>query len=249
MNQESHWNRIAHSYDQEIFDVFASDKKKVLPGYFKKHANRNHLAIDFGAGTGKAFPFLSPAFKKVLAIDISDKCLHVASNRNYPNVEFQKQDLTEKNIEFPAADFLFCCNVIILPEPGKNHAIIRNAHRALKKNGRAVFIMPSLDSILFYAWRLIDWYRKEGTAPHQIPASELEYFSGTKEEIFQGLVRIDNVITKHYSYPEIHVVFREAGFTIEKIDKVEYEWTTEFASPPAWLKDPYPWDWLVECKA
>ena len=51
---------------------------------------------------------------------------------------------------------------------------------------------------------------------------------------------------KQRSHPEIKVIFREAGFKIRNIDHIEYEWTTEFADPPGWLKDPYPWDWLVE---
>lgn len=245
-NEERHWNRIAHSYEQEIFDVFRSDKEKKLPHYFRKYANRNHTAIDLGCGIGKAFPYLSPAFKKVHAVDISDKCLDIAANREFTNIEFEKADLTNLNLKLPEVDFGFCCNVLLLPVPEQNIAIIENAYRALKKGGAAVFVMPSLDSILFYAWRLIEWYRKEGVKPEDIPDSEFSYFSGSKRNLFQGLITIDGVVTKHYSHPEIEVIFRDAGFRVEKIDRVEYEWTTEFAEPPKWLKEPYPWDWLVE---
>src|SRR5687768_6222424 len=246
MNEELHWNRIAHSYEDEIFDVFKSDKKKKLPVYFKKYANQEHVAIDLGCGIGKAFPYLSPAFKKVLAVDISDKCLDIAANDQYPNIEFRKADLTDPDLKLPAADFGFCCNVLLLPDLEKNIAMLHNAHKALKKNASAVFVMPSLDSMLFYAWRLIEWNKKEGVKPSDIPDSEFSYFSGSKRDIFQGLIRIDGVITKHYSHPEIKVIFRAAGFKIRNIDHIEYEWTTEFADPPGWLKDPYPWDWLVE---
>ena len=246
MNEELHWNRIAHSYDDEIFDVFRSDKEKKLPVYFDKYANKDHVAIDLGCGIGKAFPYLSPAFKKVLAVDISDKCLDIAANDQYPNIEFRKADLTDPELKLPTADFGFCCNVLLLPDLDKNIAMLHNAHRALKKNAAAVFVIPSLDSMLFYAWRLIEWNKKEGVKPSDIPDSEFSYFSGSKRDIFQGLIRIDGVITKHYSHPEIEVIFRDAGFKIRNIDRIEYEWTTEFADPPAWLKDPYPWDWLVE---
>jgi SAM-dependent methyltransferase len=246
MNEESHWNRIAHSYEDEIFDVFKSDKNKKLPIYFKKHANKDHVAIDLGCGIGKAFPFLSPAFKKVFAVDISDKCLDIAANKQYKNVEFQKVDLTDPELKLPQADFGFCCNVLLLPQPEKNIAMIRNAYKALKKNSTAIFVMPSLDSILLYAWRLIEWNKKEGVEPADIPDSEFSYFTGSKRDLFQGLIKIDGVTTKHYSHSEIEVIFKEAGFNIETIDKVEYEWTTEFAEPPKWLKEPYPWDWLVE---
>ncbi len=246
MNEESHWNRIAHSYEEEIFDVFKSDKKKKLPLYFDKYANPDHVAIDLGCGIGKAFPYLSPAFRQVHAVDISDKCLDIAANDQYTNIKFQKADLTDPDLKLPQADFGFCCNVLLLPELQKDIAMIANAHKALKKNGAAVFVVPSLDSILFYAWRLIEWYRMEGVKPDDIPDSELSYFSGSKRDIFQGLIRIDGVTTKHYSHPELEVIFRDAGFKILTIDRVEYEWTTEFAEPPKWLKDPYPWDWLIE---
>lgn len=246
MNEELHWNRIAHSYDDEIFDVFRSDKEKKLPVYFDKYANKDHVAIDLGCGIGKAFPYLSPAFKKVLAVDISDKCLDIAANDQYPNIEFRKTDLTDPDLRLPTSDFGFCCNVLLLPDLEKNIAMLHNAHKALKKNAAAVFVIPSLDSMLFYAWRLIEWNKKEGVKPSDIPDSEFSYFSGSKRDIFQGLIRIDGVVTKHYSHPEIKVIFREAGFKIRNIDHIEYEWTTEFADPPGWLKDPYPWDWLVE---
>lgn len=246
MNEERHWNRIAHSYEEEIFDVFKSDKKKKLPTYFAKHADADHTAIDLGCGIGKAFPYLSPAFRKVYAVDISDKCLDIAANRQYENVEFQKADLTDQDLILPQADFAFCCNVLLLPDLEKNIAMIKNAHKSLKNNSSAVFVVPSLDSILFYAWRLIEWYKMEGTKPADIPDSEFSYFSGSKRDLFQGLIRIDGVVTKHYSHPELKVIFRDAGFTISDIDRIEYDWTTEFAEPPKWLQDPYPWDWLVE---
>jgi SAM-dependent methyltransferase len=115
MNEELHWNKIAHSYEVEIFDVFRSDKDKKLPLYFKKYANKNHTAIDLGCGIGKAFPYLSPVFKKVFAVDISDKCLNIAANDQYANIEFEKVDLTYPDLKLPQADFAFCCNVLLLP--------------------------------------------------------------------------------------------------------------------------------------
>jgi len=248
MNEESHWTNIAATYEEEIFDVFNSDKDKKLPPYFDKYANPKHTAIDLGCGIGKAFPYLAPAFKKVIAVDISDKCLDIAANREYDNIEFRKVDLTDPDLQLPPADFGFCCNVLLLPDPDKNIAMIHNAHRSLKKDAAAVFVMPSLDSVLLCAWRLIEWHKKEGTPPEHIPDDEFSFFTGSKHDLFQGLISIDGVPTKHYSHPEIEATFKDAGFTIENIDKIEYEWTTEFQSPPKWLKDPYPWDWLVELR-
>jgi len=248
MNEKDHWNRIAPSYDDEIFDVFQSDRKKKLPRYFKKHGGINKSAIDFGCGNGKSFPYLAPLFKKILGLDISKKLLAQASQRAYNNVELRQRDLTKKNLVLPTADFAFCCNVIMFPDIEKNRIMIKNIFRSLKTGGTALIVLPSLDSALFSSWRLIDVYRREGVKVKDIPSNEFHYFRGDRRDILQGIVHIDGVPTKHYSESEIHVIFQEAGFTVTKVDKIEYDWNTELSSPPKWLKDPYPWDWLVECK-
>jgi len=246
MNQEKHWNNIANTYDDEVFDVFESDRNKTLQKYFKKHANKSHTAIDFGCGIGKAFKYLAPGFSSVIATDISDECIDIARDNPFDNIKYKKGDLTSPSLRFPQADFGLCCNVAILPEPSDNRKIIKNVYKNLKPGGHALFVIPSLDSILFYAWRLIDWYEREGVEPNEIPDTELAYFKGPKHDIFRGIIDIRGVRTKHYSHPEINVIFTEAGFTVKNIERLEYDWETEFLSPPKWMKSPYPWDWMVE---
>jgi len=248
MNEQEHWNRIAPSYNDEIFDVFQSDRKKKLPKYFKKHAGKNKSAIDFGCGNGKSFPYMIPLFKHVLGLDISKELLTQASQRRHKNVELRQRDLTKKNLRLPTIDFAFCCNVIMFPVIEKNKIMLRNIFRALKPGGTALIVLPSLDSALFSSWRLIDLYQKEGVKAKDIPPHEFHGFKGDKRDIIQGIVHIDGVPTKHYTEPEIRVIFREAGFIITNVDKIEYDWNTELSAPPKWLKDPYPWDWLVECR-
>ncbi|MBL7857353.1 MAG: class I SAM-dependent methyltransferase [Cyclobacteriaceae bacterium] len=248
MNQEKHWNKIAPSYEDEIFDVFKSDTLKILPKYFKKHADKNNLAIDFGCGVGKSFAYLSPLFKTILATDISAECISIAKQKGYPNIQFKRADLTSTRLSFPQADFAFCCNVAMLPGIQSNIAIFKNIQKALKPNGHAVIVIPSLESILYAAWRLLQWYETEGVNQEDVPNSELNYFKGSKKDIIQGQVYINGVLTKHYTQEEIHVLLKGVGLTVTAIEKVQYNWSTEFSSPPAWMQDPYPWDWLVACK-
>jgi hypothetical protein len=66
--------------------------------------------------------------------------------------------------------------------------------------------------------------------------------------LIQGIVYIDKVPTKHYSASELEVILPQAGFTVTKLEKLEYDWSTELAAPPKNLEAPYPWDWLVEVK-
>ena len=248
MNEEAHWNTIASKYNDEIFDVFKSDKNKKLPRYFSKHANLNHRAMDFGCGTGKAFPYLSPNFKEVLAMDISGECLVTARQRPYANIAFKRADLSQRSVKFPEVDFIFCCNVIMLPEREKNMKMFQNIERALKPGGTALIIVPSLDSALFSSLRLIDWYKTEGVDVEDIPASDIDYFKNNKREFIQGIVYIDKVPTKHYTAPELEMIFQQTRLDITALEKLEYEWDTEFTSPPSWMKAPYPWDWLIELR-
>lgn len=247
MDQQSHWNNIASKYDDEVFDVFKSDRNGILKRYFQKHANPRADATDFGCGIGKAFEYLSPAFGSVLALDISGECIDIAKTRGYTNVIYKRADLTRQNVVLRPAAFGLCCNVAILPDLASNRAILKTVHRGLAKKGSALFVVPSLESMLYSSWRLIDWYAKEGVKPHKVPKDELNYYDVHTTDIIQGIVKINGVPTKHYSEAELRVLFDEAGLSITAIEKLEYDWSTEFDSPPRWLKSPYPWDWMVEC--
>jgi SAM-dependent methyltransferase len=248
MNEEAHWDKIGAAYNEEIFDVYKSDRLNKLPRCFRQYANTKHTAIDFGCGTGKSFAYLAPLFKSIIAVDISAELLHIARQTPYKNIVFKKADLTQAKLNLPQADFAFCCNVAMLPDGDKNFALIKNIRKSLNANGTAVFVLPSLDSALYASWRLIEWYKKEKTPADKIPAEELNAFKAKKTDIIDGIVYIDKVPTRHYSASQIEVIFREAGFTVTTIEKMEYDWNTEFSEPPSWMNEPYPWDWLVECK-
>lgn len=246
MEQRSHWNRIGSSYQEEIFDVFKSDRNQLLSKTLKKYANADHTAIDFGCGVGRAFEYLSPSFQSLLALDISDSLLDIAKKTKFSNINFKQHDLT-KPLK-ATADFGFCCNVVMLPEVDKNRVMLRNIRKSIRPGGHVVMVLPSLESFFYSAWQLIEWYKKEGTSPEEIDASELGGFKGTKTDLIQGIVRIDGVKTKHYLQPELEVLFRDAGFTKVVTNKLEYDWTTEFSTPPKWMKEPYPWDWIIEAE-
>jgi SAM-dependent methyltransferase len=247
MMNTAYWNKIGSGYNEEIFDVYAEDREGKLKRYLKKHSNKNHFAIDFGCGTGKALPYLAPVFKKVLGLDISEELIRQARELPYDNTEFKRMDLAKPG-KLPAADFAFCCNVAILPDEQKNKGILKNIYSGLKAGGAALVVVPSVESTLFAGKRIVEVYAREGKAFNQIPKSELAYYDITKKELLQGFFKISGVPTKHYSEPELRAVFEEAGLTIKKIDRLEYNWTTEFTSPPKWLAAPYPWDWIVECE-
>lgn len=247
MNQQQHWNNVAGTYDDEVFDVFKENKGKKLQRYIKKHVLAHHEVVDLGCGIGKAFKYLAPVSKSVLAIDISDACLVEARKNRFKNIHYQQADLT-RPLSIKPVDFALCCNVAILPQPDQSYKIIQTVSRSLKKRGVAIVVVPSLESSLYASWRMIQWYKKEGVIPDDIPGEDLAYFDGAKTNWLQGIVSINDVQTKHYTAEELQVVFADAGLKITALEKLEYKWTTEFADPPAWIKAPFPWDWLIECE-
>jgi len=248
MKEKKHWDELALRYNEEIFDVFKSDKKKKLSRYFKKHAGLKKHALDFGCGNGKALKFLSPMFQRVTGFDISQELLKQAEERGFENVDLKCSDLTLPRLTLRPADFVFSCNVIMFPNLAMNRAMIKNIYRALKPGASAVLVVPSLESVLFSSWRLISIYEKEGIDSKEISADEFDYFKASKRDIVQGIIYIDGVPTKHYQQSEIEVMFQDAGLKVTALEKLEYDWNTELDSPPAWLKAPYPWDWLIECR-
>jgi SAM-dependent methyltransferase len=241
MEERAHWNRIGSAYQHEIFDVFRSDRLKIIPKIIAKYANPEHTAIDFGCGTGRAFEYLSPSFKSVFAVDISDSLLDIARKKRFKNVTFKQHDLT-KSLK-ASANFGFCCNVVMLPEVDLNKVMLKNIRQSIKEGGNVAIVMPSLESFFYSGWRLIDWCKKQN---EEIEPSDLAGFKGSKTDLIQGIARIDNVKTKHFLETELILLFTEAGFKNIAISKVEYDWTSEFSSPPKWMKEPYPWDWIIE---
>src|SRR6187402_1276923 len=91
----TYWEKIAPQYSEEIFDVLANDKKKIISKTIKRFASKQKKVVDIGCAIGKWLPVLSPAFKKVYAIDISAENLAIAQKiyPRYKNVEYGRVDM------------------------------------------------------------------------------------------------------------------------------------------------------------
>jgi len=92
--QESFWDELADSYDEEICHSLASDRRGLLRKTIKGLAQGVPLAADFGRGVGRFEPLLSSLAQEVLAVDFSGRSLQVARSQyeHLTNVEFRKVD-------------------------------------------------------------------------------------------------------------------------------------------------------------
>jgi len=248
---QSHWDKIAPCYDSEIFDVLANDCNGTVLSHISRFASKKSVAGDFGCGVGKFLPTLSTQFRLVHAMDISGACLKVAQARysHLPNIEYQKVDLADDSARLKKVDFALNVNVAIMACRRTLAGILKKISRSLKPGGHFVLVVPSLESMLFAEFRLIQWNLKTGMTHAQAISASVEEAEGSLDlRLEEGMVDIDGVATKHYLKEELIVLLKELRFEIEAIEKVEYDWSTEFDQPPRWMKEPYPWDWLILSK-
>ncbi|MEO6611340.1 MAG: class I SAM-dependent methyltransferase [Chitinophagaceae bacterium] len=245
--KRSYWEKIAPSYADEIFDVLHNDKKALIRSVIKKYASKNKTVIDIGCAIGKWLPVLAPAFKKVIALDISAKNLGIAKQRypQYKNVTYLRADMSGKTTKVPACDFGICINAILTPSQKDRNIFFQSLSSCVKKGGRIVITIPSLES-----WLLSSVIQQQ----YKIDKALFPATKNAKEalvkwnNIRQGNADIDDVPHKHYLKEELQLLLAREGFVAEEFQKIEYNWDTEFLKPPAWLKEPRPWDWMVVAK-
>ncbi len=243
-----YWETVARDYDGEIFDSLAGDRNGVLLKRIRRHANRRATAFDFGCGVGKYLPLLSSGFGTVWASDLSGECVRRARalHADLKNVSFLREDLSDPDAGVGEADFTLCANVLIMPSAATRERVLRRLARATRKGGTLLMLVPSLESSLFAHARRTEWMRRS-RAKRGIPLPTTLSGSGGRDAL-GGILAIDGVRTKHYLREELRVLLGSSGFTVDSVEKVEYGWDTEFPDPPRWMKEPWPWDWVVEAK-
>lgn len=243
----AYWEKIAPAYDNEIFDVLNNDKKAIIRSAIKKYSSKSKTVIDIGCAIGKWFPVLSPAFKKVYAVDISAKNLKIAK-KNYPqykNIEYLRVDMSGKKAKVTRCDLAICINAILSNSLRKRNIFFQSLSACVKKNGHIILVIPSLESYLFTSIIANQWKIDRAILSKKYSGKEaLQKWNN----IIQGNADIDNVPTKHYLKEELSLLLSREGFAVKDFQKIEYGWDTEFIKPPSWLKDPKPWDWMVIAK-
>ena len=241
--ERNYWEKIAPDYNEEIFDVLANDSKGIIRKVIRRFASKQKTVTDIGCAIGKWLPILSPAFKKVYAIDISQKNLDIAANL-YPdlkNVKYERIDMSDKRSKIQKCDFAICINAILTGTQEKRNIFFSNLQKCVKRNGNIILVIPSLESsmltsIINQRW---DPDKDAGTAI-QKKKEKLQL-----KNLLQGNASIDGVPHKHYLKEELELLLNNEGFVTEEFHKIEYGWDTEFHKPPKWLKYPKPWDWMV----
>ena len=245
--EKNYWEKIAPSYETEIFDVLKNDKSGKIVKAILSFASPNKSIIDIGCAVGKWMPVLAPVFGKVHAIDISNNNLKIAAKKypNYTNITYERVDMSATTVKVKKYYAAICINAILTSSLKKRNLFFKHMASFIKKGGDLVLVVPSLESKLF-SHIIANKYNVDDAKKDKAPTgkkaiSQIRF-------IKEGVTDIDDVPTKHFLKEELELLLNLAGFTVEKIEKINYKWSTEFHKPPSWLKNPQPWDWMVKAK-
>lgn len=246
MNLE-YWEKIGDDYETEIFDVSRNDKARLVINKLQQFSAPNKKALDVGCGIGNFLPALSSSFREVLAVDISTKFITKAKAKHakLTNVSYLVADLSAPRVRLPMVDFALAVNSLITPSLTCRTRILHTVCSHLRSGGHFVMVVPSLESAFLTDFRLIEWNVKNGVAPSSAGRAGFGMQSKTENpRLHEGIVKIEDVPTKHYLEEELVILLQNRGMKVEEIQKIQYPWDTEFETPPRWMKAPFPWDWL-----
>lgn len=240
---EQEWDQVAGTFEEEIFNVPANDHKGLIAQAVERFASRDAVATDLGCGVGRTLPLLAEHFGRVHAVDVSSACLAVAEEacRSHANIRYVHADLSRDRRGYPQADLVLCINTWLNADPLMRAGIVRNTCQSVKRGGHLVLVVPALGSALLATLRQVQLNQRRGMDPAK--AERLALPDGPAWA--HGIVPIDGVPTKHFMAEELEALLVERGFVVDELEKLEYDWSTEFTDPPAWMRAPYPWDWFL----
>jgi len=240
------WNSLASDFEKDVLEIANRDFRGVLKKQVNRAAKGRTTAADLGCGPGSLLPLLCNNFKTVHAVDYAAELIKVAKQRyDFKNVEYRVHDLAGKKPLPFTADVTFSVNALINKSDSMRHNMAKSLWNATKKKGACVVVVPSMESITHVYQAMVRCKaRSEKSRTQSIAAMNRIY----KKEVLSpvgGIVSIGGTPTKCYTREEIGIFLSEVGFTIEEIFRIEYPWSEEIDHAPRWLKDPYPWDWLI----
>jgi len=246
----AYWDQLATTYSEEVLSSFHADRSGAIRRCLDDLGGPRKTVLDLGCGVGNYLHALSKRFGRVVGVDQSEELLEVArrDHGHRSNVELRCVDAADgRAIRGARANVVVCANVLIMADAERRDAILRAARDSMTRNGRLVLVVPSLESALWAHRRLAEWYEREGAEDPETEAEEDAVGPSKRacRELLRGLVRIDDVPTKHHLAEELVLTLRHRGLQVRRLERVHYPWDSEFGEAPAWMRDPYPWDWLA----
>lgn len=134
------FNTYAPYYDHHLIEALKYNvPEKILQTIMVENllSPDAHLTIlDLGCGTGLCGALLKPYASQLIGIDLSEKMLLAAKEKNMYDQLIQ-EDITQALTRFSSVDFI--CAADVFTYIGNLECTFKNAHDALKQNGLFIF--------------------------------------------------------------------------------------------------------------
>jgi SAM-dependent methyltransferase len=240
------WGSLARGFDEHVCHVLSEEREGRVEAAIRASVGRGDRVADFGCGTGRALPLLAELAKTVDAYDFAPHLLEVAvrAMAKRKNVACRVADLSDEDLALPPVDAGVCVNALLSPSAPLRAKILTTISRTVRAGGALVLVVPSVESALLTMHRNVEIHLREGWADRAARAGA-DVTGVTAAGVRDGVLERGGVRTKHYLREELELLLESFGWSIEAIEKAEYDWSTEFESPPDWMRAPYPWDWIV----
>ncbi|MCA9056564.1 MAG: methyltransferase domain-containing protein [Planctomycetaceae bacterium] len=242
-----HWDRLAPRYDGEVFSVLDHDRLGLISQRIADAGGTRRVASDLGCGPGRFLPLLSPAFRRVYAVDHSAELIAQArrSCAGLTNVQYVVQNVAALS-DLPTVHLALSVNALLTPSLELQRQMLDFYAEHVRPGGTLLLVVPAFESAHLTRQMLIEWNLRDCATPDNALIDGFQPVSRTEAaEARQGVLETGGVPTKHFSQEELETLLSLRGFQVREMLKLEYPWTTEFHDPPDWMQTPGPWDWLV----
>jgi len=240
------WDSLARGFDEHVCHVLSEERNGRVQTAIRASVGASDRVADFGCGTGRALPLLADLADRVDAYDFAPELLAVAERAvaRRENVACRVVDLSDDALALPTVDAGVCVNALLSPSAPLRTKVLATISRTVRPGGRLVLVVPSLESALLTVHRHVEIHLRDGWSDRSARAAA-DVSGLTPAGIRDGVLDRGGVRTKLYLREEVELLLDAFGWTVEAIDKAEYDWSTEFESPPDWMAAPYPWDWVL----
>lgn len=139
MNQIiNYYNEIATTYDESRFnntygEFIDAQERKILDQLL---SNQKGVILDLACGSGRLLNYAT------IGVDGSSEMIKIAKEK-FPEKEIFGADATQIPLENNSVDAIISFHFLMHLNQEKIEAILKEAHRILKKGGRFIFDIPS----------------------------------------------------------------------------------------------------------
>ena len=232
MVSRKEWNALAHVFERETCDITReTGSDRIVRLMRSLRFSKSAVLVDLGCGIGTFVERYGARFARTYAVEHAPRIIARGKKRLKG-----RDDIVWITSNIPPAvqrigrkaDLAVCMNVITMPQPRLRENMWRALARVTKKRGRALIVVPSIESD-----RMVERIAYGTT------------LAEAKAEAPDGLVERDGSRQKHYAKQELHDVLARHGFAVAKTQRVFYPWKKEGLRKPGNAGARMPWDWLV----